>query len=93
MKTPSSIVTPSQMNVWLEILQFLPMTAFFWISTKAPILLLSPTAHPYRLRNFESFTFFPSFTSEEIQEYSLISRLFLPCSTGIGPRLPVSAPP
>ena len=29
MKTSSSIVTPSQMNVWLEILQLLPMNAFF----------------------------------------------------------------
>ena len=37
MKTLSSIVTPSQMNVWLEILQFRPTGAFFWISTNAPI--------------------------------------------------------
>ena len=29
MKTASSMVTPSQMNVWLEILQLLPMLAFF----------------------------------------------------------------
>ena len=29
MKTPSSISTPSQTNVWLEILQFFPMRAFF----------------------------------------------------------------
>jgi len=28
-KTLSSMVTPSQMNVWLEILQFLPILAFF----------------------------------------------------------------
>jgi hypothetical protein len=28
-KTSSSIVTPSQMNVWLEILQFRPTVAFF----------------------------------------------------------------
>ena len=28
-KTLSSIVTPSQMNVWLEILQRLPTIAFF----------------------------------------------------------------
>src|SRR2546428_4905387 len=45
-KTLSSMVTPSQMNVWLEILQFLPILAFFWISTKAPILVLSPTSQP-----------------------------------------------
>ena len=29
MKTLSSMVTPSQMKVWLDILQFLPMKAFF----------------------------------------------------------------
>ncbi len=33
MKTLSSIVTPSQMKVWLEILQRLPTLAFFWISS------------------------------------------------------------
>ena len=42
MKTSSSMVTPSQMNVWLWILQFLPMKAFFCTSTKVPILVLSP---------------------------------------------------
>ena len=42
MKTWSSIVTPSQMNVWLEILQRLPTVAFFWISTNAPIFVSSP---------------------------------------------------
>ena len=31
MKTSSSMVTPSQMNVWLDILQLLPTEAFFWI--------------------------------------------------------------
>ena len=46
MKTLSSMVTPSQMKVWLEILQFLPTAAFFWISTKAPILVLSPISQP-----------------------------------------------
>jgi len=29
MKTLSSMVTPSQMKVWLDILQFLPIKAFF----------------------------------------------------------------
>ena len=46
MKTLSSIVTPSQINVWLEILQRLPTVAFFWISTKAPIFVSSPISHP-----------------------------------------------
>ncbi len=63
MKTWSSIVTPSQMNVWLEILQRLPTFAFFWISTNAPILVSSPISQPYRLMNRASLTSFPSFTS------------------------------
>ncbi len=46
MKTSSSIVTPSQMKVWLEILQFCPIFAPFWISTKVPILLSSPISQP-----------------------------------------------
>ena len=57
MKTLSSIVTPSQTKVWLEILQFFPTRAFFWISTNEPILVLSPTSQPYRLMNLENFTF------------------------------------
>ena len=44
--TWSSIVTPSQMNVWLEILQRLPTVAFFWISTNAPIFVSSPISQP-----------------------------------------------
>ena len=44
MKTRSSIVTPSQMKVWLEILQRRPTVAFFWISTNAPIWVSSPIA-------------------------------------------------
>src|SRR5215510_10623378 len=63
MKTLSSIVTPSQMNVWLEILQRRPTVAFFWISTNAPILVSSPISQPYRLMNVESLTSLPSFTS------------------------------
>ena len=46
MNTPSSITTPSQTKVWLEILQSLPITAFFWISTKLPIFVLSPISQP-----------------------------------------------
>ena len=41
-KTSSSIVTPSQTNVWLWILQRAPIEAFFWISTKVPIRVSSP---------------------------------------------------
>jgi hypothetical protein len=41
-KTSSSIVTPSQTKVCDEILQREPTTAFFWISTKAPIRVLVP---------------------------------------------------
>ena len=46
MNTPSSSVTPSQMKLWLEILQWRPMTAFRWISTNAPTLetLADPAA-------------------------------------------------
>src|SRR5215472_17881529 len=57
MNTLSSIVTPSQIKVWLEILQLLPTLAFFWISTNAPIFVLSPIWQPYRLTNFEILTF------------------------------------
>ena len=57
MNTLSSMVTPSQMKVWLEILQRLPTLAFFWISTNAPILVSSPISHPYRLMNFDRRTF------------------------------------
>jgi hypothetical protein len=42
MNTSSSISTPSQMKLCDEILQFLPIRAFFWISTKAPIRVPSP---------------------------------------------------
>src|SRR6266853_96398 len=64
MKTLSSIVTPSQMNVWLETLQRLPTDAFFWISTNAPIFVSSPISQPYKLMNVESLTSFPSLTSD-----------------------------
>src|ERR1700751_881565 len=70
MKTSSSIVTPSHTNVWLEILQFFPTVAFFCISTNAPIFVLSPISHPYRLINLESFTPLPNFTFGVIAQYS-----------------------
>ena len=46
MKTSSSTVTPSQMKVCEEILQFLPIKAFFWISTNVPTLVPSPIVQP-----------------------------------------------
>ena len=46
MKTSSSIVTPSPMKVWLWILQFRPIETPLWISTKGPILVLSPIRQP-----------------------------------------------
>jgi hypothetical protein len=42
----SSIVTPSQINEWLEILQRRPIVAPFWISTNVEILDSSPIAQP-----------------------------------------------
>ena len=48
------------------------MEAFFCISTKAPIFVPSPMAHPYRLMKLESLTSFPSLTSGAIQRNSLI---------------------
>src|SRR5437667_498167 len=67
MKTLSSMVTPSQMNVWLEILQLLPTAAFFWISTKAPILVLWPPEQPWRLLNLERLMFWRRRTSALMQ--------------------------
>jgi hypothetical protein len=46
MNTSSSIVTPSHTKVWLEILQWAPMTAPRWISTKAPMRVWSPMRQP-----------------------------------------------
>src|SRR5271157_4809199 len=71
----SSITTPSQIKLWLCILQWLPTIAFFWISTQAPILVLSPTVQPYRLTNFDSLTFAPSFTSGATETNSINSPL------------------
>src|SRR6266478_1947166 len=45
-KTLSSIITPSQMKVWLETLQLRPTTAPFWISTNEPIFVPSPISQP-----------------------------------------------
>src|SRR5271166_5070891 len=56
------MVTPSQTKVWLEILQFRPMSAFFCTSTNVPIFVPSPISHPYRLIKPASFTSLPSFT-------------------------------
>src|SRR5271166_4742179 len=70
--TSSSIMTPSQTKVWLEILQFFPTLAFFWISTNAPIFVPSPISQPYRLMNFDSLTSLPSLTSGAMQQYSAI---------------------
>jgi hypothetical protein len=44
--TSSSIVTPSQMNVWLEILHRAPIEAFFWTSTNDPTRESSPIRQP-----------------------------------------------
>src|SRR5579862_3867050 len=43
------MTTPSQMNVWEEILQRAPTVAFFCISTNAPIRVSLPITQPYRL--------------------------------------------
>ena len=53
------------MNVCDEILQRRPTVAFFWISTKAPILVSSPIVHPYR------------FTSDGWKMLTLLPRLTL----------------
>ena len=45
-KTPSPIVTPSQMKVWLWILQSAPILAPRWISTKVPMRERSPMLQP-----------------------------------------------
>ena len=49
-KTSSSIVTPSQMNVWLWILHRAPMTTPRWISTNGPIRVSSPIDAPVQIR-------------------------------------------
>jgi hypothetical protein len=45
-KTSSSIVTPSQMNVWLWILQLEPMAAPRCTSTNVPMRVSSPIVQP-----------------------------------------------
>src|SRR5207244_7754973 len=92
MRTWSSIVTPSQMKVWLEILHRRPTFAFFWISTNVPIFVSSPISQPYRLMNFENLTSFPSLTSGAMYTDSFTGRpprhpaLPRPASTGTLPR-------
>src|SRR5882724_5133797 len=88
MNTLSSMSTPSQTKVWLEILQQRPTRAFFWISTNAPILVSSPISHPYRLMNWESLTFRPSFTEGAIQANSLTTAPPRPGCERIFQRLP-----
>src|SRR6266700_704260 len=62
-KQSSSIVTPSQRKVWLEILQRAPTTTFVWISTNAPMRVSSPTRQPYRFTKQWTATFRPRRTS------------------------------
>jgi hypothetical protein len=63
MKTSSSMVTPSQTNVWLDTFTFRPTFACFWISTNVPILELSPISHSYKLTKSKILTLAPSLTS------------------------------
>src|ERR1035437_696867 len=52
--TPSSIVTPEQIKLWLEILQLAPMEAPRCTSTNAPTFVPSPILQPYRLTRSRS---------------------------------------
>jgi len=70
-KTPLPIATPSQMNEWLEILQFAPTEAPFWISTNVPSRVPSPIVQPYRLTNAWICTSFPKTTSSAMRQNSL----------------------
>src|SRR5690606_37427257 len=49
--TSSPMTTPSQMKVWLWILQRAPITTPRWISTNGPTRVASPSSQPYRLVN------------------------------------------
>src|ERR1039458_5904635 len=93
MNALSSTTTPSQINVWLDILQRFPTTAFFWISTNAPIFVSLPISQPYRFIKFESCTFSPSFTSLEMQLLEFIGRPGILSSPAIHLLLPASSPP
>src|SRR5262245_37515164 len=66
--TSSSIVTPSQTNVWLDTLQRAPITAFFCTSTKVPRRVSSPIRQPYRLTNAWMVTPGASVTSGAMRE-------------------------
>jgi hypothetical protein len=63
MNTPSPIVTPQQMNVWLWTLQRAPITAPPWISTNVPICVPSPIRQPYRFVKDRTITSAPRSTS------------------------------
>src|SRR5258708_5237052 len=90
MKTLSSISTPSQIKVWLDILQRFPTLAFFWISTKAPIFVSSPIVHPYKLMNLDNLTARPSFTSGAIEQNSFTGGSILLSGEWTSRRLPAS---
>src|SRR3954447_17533073 len=66
-KTSSSIVTPSQMNEWLWILQFEPITAPRCTSTNGPMRVLSPILQPYKFVNAWTTTCSPNSTSTRIR--------------------------
>src|SRR5579885_121737 len=61
--TSSSITTPEQMKLWLEILHRRPIRASRCTSTKAPSRVSSPISHPYRFTNGLSRTRSPRRTS------------------------------
>src|SRR5207248_2519318 len=63
----SSMVTPSQMNVWLETLQRAPIVAFFCTSTNVPMRVSSPIRQPYRFTNPYRATPRPKVTSGEMR--------------------------
>src|ERR1035437_6747492 len=93
MNTLSSTTTPSQINVWLDILQRFPTTAFFWISTNEPIFVSLSLSQPYSFIKFESCSFSPSFTSLEMQLLEVIGRPGILSSPAIHLLLPASSPP
>ena len=83
-KTLSSIVTPSQINVWLEILQLSPIVASAWTSTKAPTFVPFPIVQPYRLTRsgWKMRTSFPSFTVAAINDCPFCSYFLAYTPTG-----------
>src|SRR5260370_15420860 len=88
MKTSSSILTPEQMNEWLEILQFDPITAPRWISTKGPTRLPLPIVQPNRFTSSgrKITASLPSSTSSATmflspQDFRLSPRNYCTCLT------------